>query len=75
MNLLSTLRDIDYICDEEDLATIQSIAGLHEKKVVVRVGEAFVDVSHFQCLLNPCEHIWGDVRIGLQFNKMLNSFH
>jgi len=20
-----------------------------------------VDVSHFQCLLNPCEHIWGDI--------------
>ncbi|CAL4916489.1 unnamed protein product [Urochloa decumbens] len=58
---LSRSLSDDYECDENDEGIIKSFSGSHDKRIVVRVGDAFVDYFHFKCLLKPSLYLNGDV--------------
>lgn len=55
------LLAIDYACDEQDKQIIKSIGGLGDDRTVVRVGDAFVTMHNFKCLLERSEYLNGDV--------------
>ncbi|CAL4969185.1 unnamed protein product [Urochloa decumbens] len=57
----SKIEPHDYECDENDEDIIKSFSDSHDKRVVVRVGDAFVDYFHFKCLLKPSLYLNGDV--------------
>nr|CAB3489639.1 unnamed protein product [Digitaria exilis] len=50
----------DYACDEQDKQIIKSIGGLGDDRTVVRVGDAFVTMHNFKCLLERSEYLNGD---------------
>ena len=51
----------DYICDENDIAIIQSVVDVPAKKKIIRIDDSFVVRVHLQCLLDPNAFLWSDV--------------
>ena len=51
----------DYICDENDIAIIQSVVDVPAKKKIIRMDDSFVVRVHLQCLLDPNAFLWSDV--------------
>ncbi|KAL6842954.1 hypothetical protein ACP4OV_027267 [Aristida adscensionis] len=54
----------DYICNQDDIDTIEPIRNLPSKpgrEIVVRINDCFVDRMHFDCLLQPGEYLNDEV--------------
>ncbi|KAF8781286.1 hypothetical protein HU200_000599 [Digitaria exilis] len=58
-----------YACDEQDKQIIKSIGGLGDDRTVVRVGDAFVTMHNFKCLLERSEYLNGDVFIPINIER------